>query len=123
MLPADAGPLYPKLGTSVAKFRKIKSPTAAQRQAHGDAVHAAMLALQRRALQRELPSIAPSCASRTWHADGDAIHKAVRQQQHRELMSWPDRIRRARTAQEWQRLYDEAMRTKRAARSSYRNAA
>jgi hypothetical protein len=103
----EYGPLYPKLGSSVAKYRRI--PRGAFLRAYGDAVHAAIRALQRSELRRELPSFAPRCASRTWHTDGDSIHKAVQQQQHRALVSSPDKIRRDRTPAEWERLYTEAM--------------
>jgi hypothetical protein len=101
------GPLYPKLGSSVAKYRRL--PRGTFLPAYGDAVHAAIRALQRRELQRELPSFAPRCVSRTWHTDGDSIHKAVQQQQHRSLVSCPDQIRRDRTPAEWERLYVETM--------------
>jgi hypothetical protein len=109
------GPDYPKLGAAVAKWRKIANPSPAQKQAHGDAVSAAIRALQRAALARELPTIRPSCSSGTWHNNGDgSVGRAVADQHRRALLACPDAIRRARTAAEWQSLYDEAMAEKRA---------
>jgi len=118
-------PPYPKLGETVAKFRRINNPTREQRQAHGEAVEEAFRALQRRELQRELPSFKPSCASGTWHnggdyADGHAngkLGEAIRNQQETALrkpqfLSPSGPRNRARTDWEWREAYIEAMKEK-----------
>jgi hypothetical protein len=115
------GPNYPQLGPAVAKFRKIANPTAAQRRAHGDAVSTAVRELQRRELQRELPTIKPRCVSGTWcnggdyadgHADG-GVGRAIAAQQRRALLACPDQERRRRPASVWQAMYEAAMVEKR----------
>lgn len=58
------GPAYPHL-PGIAKYRRIANPTLADRRAHGDAVHAAMQALQRRELlsgARQGPNLAADLA-------------------------------------------------------------
>lgn len=50
--PEPFGPDYPNLGPGVAKFRRIKNPTPEQRRAHGQAVGAAIRALNKRAAQQ-----------------------------------------------------------------------
>jgi hypothetical protein len=114
-----AGLLYPDLGASVAKFRRIENPTREQRVAHADAIEKAIRAKQKQELQRELPSIRCRCASGTWHngyidANGrvvpsDKIGPAVREQQRNALLAYPDYVRRNRTSAEWERLYEAAM--------------
>ena len=111
-----AGPIYPKLGWAVAKFRKIPriSLTPAQRDAYSATLVTAIAALQRAELQRELPSIRPHCASGTWHNNADGkISEAIRAQQRAALLAYPDKVRRARTQQEWRELYQRAMQDKR----------
>ena len=56
---------------------------AADRHAYGQAVLAAIRALQRRELARELPSRPCPCASGVWASDGQEILRAVRQQNRR----------------------------------------
>ncbi len=108
------GPIYPKLSTTVAKFRKIENPTPEQRQAHGDAVGEAIRALQRSELQRELPSFAFRGASGTWHNNSDgSVGRAVAQQHRSALLSYPDKVRRGRSPETWQAMYEAAMREKR----------
>jgi hypothetical protein len=107
------GPTYPALGASVAKYRKIANPTAAQRRAHGDAIGAAIRALQRAELQRELPSFRPSCASGTWHNNADGkVGEAMRAKHHAALLAAPGNERCARTDMEWRDKYRAAMREK-----------
>ncbi len=77
MTVAQYGPVYPDLGASVAKFRRIKNPTREQRAAHAD-----------------------------------AIEKAIRAKQRSALLAYPGKVRRARTAEEWPELYEQAMRGK-----------
>jgi hypothetical protein len=74
------GPVYPNLGPSVAKHRRLNDDTPEGRKAYGQAVHAAIRALQRAALNRELTSHKSPCASGTWHSEGKDILKAIRQQ-------------------------------------------
>lgn len=108
--PNDAGKPYPNLGPTVAKHRRAANYS---RQEHGAAVEIAIRALQRSELRRAAPSISPSCASGTWYSDGADIHRAIRAQQAAALARAPGSARRARTPEEWQKLYDEAMKAKR----------
>jgi hypothetical protein len=85
-VPEPFGPLYPNLGASVAKWRKIKNPTPEQREAHGRAIEEAIRALQRR-----------------------DIGAALRAQQSRALLAFPEKVRRERTPVEWRDLYANAM--------------
>jgi hypothetical protein len=115
------GPAYYQLGSGVAKFRKIPRDrlTDAQRVAYSTALVEAVRSKQRQALQRELPTIAPSCASRTWHnghidtsgrvVPSDKIGPAIRAQQRAELAAYPDKVRRERTPEKWEALYKAAM--------------
>jgi hypothetical protein len=73
-------PKYPNLGAAVAKHRRLNDDTPEGRKAYGQAVHAAIRALQRSALNRELPSHQSPCASGTWHSEGKDILKAIRAQ-------------------------------------------
>ena len=108
------GPIYPSLGATVAKYRKLDTPSPEQRRAHGDAVAAAIRALQKQELQRELPSFKPSCPSGTWHNNADgSVGRAVAQQQRNALLAYPAKVRKARTDCEWQAMYARAMREKR----------
>jgi hypothetical protein len=110
------GPAYPQLGSSVAKHRKRKSPSKAEREAHGEAVHRAVQALQRQDLRRAgyfVTDGTPNCASGTWHSSGDDIHRAVRRQQENLSIIYADRVRRTRTEGEWADLYEQAMAEKR----------
>ncbi len=116
------GPDYPLLGAAVAKWRwrardGLQSLTRQARRAYGDAVERAILALQRSEINRGLLPVTPKvhCASGTPHNSGDAIHNAIREQQARALAAWPAYVRRNRTPDEWQRLYEAAMAEKRAA--------
>lgn len=116
-VPAPFGPLYPLMGPTVAKFRKMSRNgplTADQRAAYSAAIVGKVLALQRAEATRTLPAVQPRCASGTWHNNGDgAIGAAVREQQRRALAACPDAIRRARTPRQWQAMYDAAMKEKR----------
>lgn len=107
------GPIYPDLGPAVAKFRRIRNPTWAQRQAHGAAVLDAILAKQRSAQRRTAPP-RPNCASGTWHSSGDEIIKAIRQQQQSAALTYVARVRRERSPEEWRAMYERAMREKKA---------
>ncbi len=118
--PEPFGPLYPDLGASVAKFRRIKNPTWEQRQAHGEAVEQAIRALQRQAMARATPTIPPSCASGTWHNGGDyanghadgSVGKAIRAKHRASLLACPEKVRKARTDAEWRKMYIKAMKAK-----------
>jgi hypothetical protein len=112
---SESNPAYYDLGSSVAKFRRKAELTKDERRAYGEAVERAVLAKQRQALQRELPSHAVSCASGTSHSDGRKISEAVRQQQRASLLSYPAKVRAARPSHEWRKLYDKAMDEKRRA--------
>ncbi len=117
-----AGADYPTLGATVAKWRwrareGLQSLTHEERQAYGEAVERAILALQRAEADRGLPPISPKvhCASGTLHNTGEAIHSAIREQQARTLAAYPSHVRRKRTAIEWGDMYKAAMAEKRAA--------
>jgi hypothetical protein len=75
---ADQKP-YPHL-TGLDRYRRDPD---ADRHAYGQAVLAAIRALQRRELARELPSHPCPCASGTWASDGQEILRAVRAQNRR----------------------------------------
>lgn len=110
---ATKGPLYPELGPSVAKWRRIPRAemTPEQSAAHAGAIEQRIRYLQRVALlgNREAAHSCP-CASGTWHnmADG-AIGKAVREQQARALAAYPSQVRRARLDGMWVSMYALAM--------------
>jgi hypothetical protein len=77
------GPQYPHL----AGLDRYRRDPAADRHAYGQAVLAAIRALQRRELARELARELPThpcpCASGTWASDGQEILRAVRAQNRR----------------------------------------
>jgi len=73
------GPQYPTLA-GLDRYRRAPD---ADRRAYGQAVLAAIRALQARELARELPSHPCPCASGTWESDGHAILRAVRAQNRR----------------------------------------
>lgn len=112
----ESFPQYPAI-PGAAKFRKIPRDqlTAEQKAAYSAVIVRTVLELQRKALQRELPEIKPSCASGTWHnmADG-SVGRAIRKQQHEALLRAPDSIRAKRTDKQLIELYEEAMAAKRA---------
>lgn len=116
------GPDYPSLGAAVAKWRwrareGLQSLPREERQAYGEAVERAILALQRAEANRGLPPVTPKvhCASGTPHNTGEAIHNAIREQQARALAAYPSYVRRKRTPVEWRDMYEAAMVEKRAA--------
>jgi hypothetical protein len=59
----------------------------------------------------------PNCASRTELNDGAKIHAAMKAQQRADLLAYPGKGRRKRTAREWREEYEKAMAEKRAAQS------
>ena len=77
--PIDTTPLYPTLA-GLDRYRRNPDP---DRRAYGQAVMAAVRALQARELARELPSHPCPCASGVWASDGQAILRAVRAQNRR----------------------------------------
>lgn len=128
--PKAIGPDYPALGAAVAKWRwrsreGLQSLTHEERQAYGEAVERAILALQRAEANRGLSPVTPKvhCASGTPHNTGEAIHNAIREQQARALAAYPSYARRKRTAIEWQDMYEAAMAEKRASTTAIREAA
>lgn len=120
---ADAsGPDYPPLGAVVAKWRwrareGLRSLTREERQAYGEAVERAILALQRAEANHGSPPINPrvNCASGTAHTTGEAIHQAIREQQARALAAYPSYVRRNRSPHIWQQMYEAAMADRKAA--------
>jgi len=112
---APFGPVYPELGSTVAKLRR-----GADRRAHGAAVLAAIVRLQRSALARATPSHSVHCASGSNHNKGAAILRAVAASNRAKCN--PGAIRRAREPDVWQTMYEEAMAEKRE-RASFQLAA
>jgi hypothetical protein len=112
-------PEYPKkLGATVSKYRAmardgLQSLDKAQRHAYGEAVGKAIRALQCTELLRALESTPrTNCASGTLHTTGEAIHAAVLEQQRNKLLAYPGKVRRERTPEQWQSLYNKAMQEK-----------
>lgn len=121
-MPDDGGPLYPELGSTVAKYRRmavgaggVMAMDKAMRNAYGEAIEKAIRAKQRSELQRELPSYPTRCASGTTHNDGADIHEAIRRRHRAALIACPAHYRRARPDHVWREMYEEAMAEKRAA--------
>jgi hypothetical protein len=114
------GPEYDVESAALKKARKaaregLLSLSKTERQAYGTAVSDAVRASQRASLRRAGKPVGnPNCASRTAHNTGEAIHNAVRAQHRAALLACPARIRKARTADQWQAMYDAAMQEKRA---------
>jgi hypothetical protein len=117
---STCGPAYNIDSAALKKFRReardgLTSLSRDDRQAYAAAIVVAVLAAQRSTLRGAAYSMpAPRCASGTTHTTGKAIVKAIRQRQRAALLACPDQIRAARKPHEWQKLYDEAMREKRA---------
>jgi hypothetical protein len=102
-------PKYPNLGAAVAKHRRLNDDTPEGRKAYGQAVHAAIRALQRSALNRELPSHQSPCASGTWHSEGKDILKAIRAQHRTATQAAANGPTFERTEEELERDYYRAM--------------
>ena len=113
----DGNPPYPDLGAGVAKYRRMARDGGVQqlpeaiRWAYGEAIEKAIRAMQRSELQRELPNHACGCASGCSKPDGIGDH--MRQKQRSDLLAYPGKVRRHRTSEQWQALYDAAMAEKR----------
>jgi len=113
------GPRYNLDSAGLRKWRKLASHgkrlSKEQRQAYGDAVHAAVQSAQRQALRRAgNPSHPCQCASGTWHNTGEAIHNAIRAQHRADLLAYPEKARRNRTPEQWKEMYEAAMQEKKA---------
>ncbi len=105
------GPDYPELGSAVAKWRRIarvRELTFLEREEYGAAICAAIRAKQKAELQRELPTIKPSCASGTAHTRGADILRAVAAQHRSALIASAARERKARPAHVWREMYEQA---------------
>jgi hypothetical protein len=83
------------------------------RYQYGEAVLEVVRALQRSALQRELPSHNVSCPSGCSSPDGKDIIRHIQNAQRASLAACPDQVRRARKPEEWQEMYEAAMKEKR----------
>lgn len=111
------GPTYNIAGAALDKHRRIAlkrgsvmAMTKAERWAYGEAIEKAVLAAQRSALQRELPTHAVHCASGCSSPDGIGDH--MRRKQRAELLAAPAQERRARTPDQWREMYARAMEQK-----------
>lgn len=117
----EHGPTYAISSAALVKHRtKAREGLAAlsrdERQTYGLAVETAIRAAQAAQCRRHgEPDHRSPSASGTWHNDGAAIHKAVAAQQRTALLAYPSQVRKARSPDEWQRLYDAAMTAKWAA--------
>jgi len=100
------GPIYPKLGNGVAKFRRRKL-SAASKKEYGAAVLNAVRALQASELARIKPGRNVHCASGTNYTTGEEILAAIRRQ-HVHLCN-PDVLRRARSDADVEAAYKQAM--------------
>ena len=72
-----------KLYPTLAGLDRYRRNPDADRRAYGQAVLAAIRALQARELARELPTHPCPCASGVWASDGQEILRAVRAQNRR----------------------------------------
>ena len=114
-------PDYPReLGPEVSTHRRkanggLHKLPREQRIAYGDAVERAILRKQRAEFQHAScePGHKAKCASGTWCTTGATIDAAIKQQHRAALAAAPGQERRARTPEQWQAMYDEAMREKR----------
>jgi hypothetical protein len=107
--PGQFGPIYSIGSAALAKHRRAYGTPEYDRQAHGAAVEAAVLAAQASALRREVSLPNAQCASGTWHSDGADIHKAMQAKQRAALAACPARVRAARTPHDWEAMYLAAM--------------
>ena len=112
-------PRYDIGSAQLTKFRKLarhglNTLSRAEIENYADAVEQAVLASQRAAVMgtREVVFKA-GCASGTFHNNGADVIKAVLHQQRAALAACPSQERRARTPNQWQAMYDEAMAQKR----------
>jgi hypothetical protein len=100
------GPIYDVDSATLKKYRRNGGCC----KAHGEAVLVAVRSSQQACLKRAaVPAARPNTASRTYHSDGGAILKAVAAQHTAATQAWPAQIRRARTRQQWEELYEIAM--------------
>lgn len=117
------GPIYDLDSAALQKHRRIARAVGSvadmsreQRRAYGEAVEAATRAKHRAHLTsggERMPK--PRCASGTWHTDGADIHRAIQQQHRSQAAALVNKVRRERTPAQWQAMYEEAMKAKRAA--------
>jgi hypothetical protein len=105
-------PLYPNLGPAVAKHRRLNDETPEGRKAYGQAVHAAIRALQRSELRRAGVNRSegrPMCASGTAHTEGKDILKAIRAQHRNATQAAANGPTFARTEDQLEADYYRAM--------------
>jgi hypothetical protein len=107
------GPLYPELGPSVEKFRRLSKNgishlTRDQRVDYANAIETRIRALQR----QELQAGRPAAPAETWVPD--QVGASVRRAHAASLAACAGKERRARKPEKWQAMYDEAMEEKRA---------
>ena len=114
-------PPYNIESATLKKFRRNAKDGLAtwskwERQMYGAAVEQAVLAKQRSECMRALPSMpAPRCASgSSVPTNRGAVGNEIRRQHRTSLLDYPAQIRRTRTPGQWQEMYDEAMKEKRA---------
>jgi hypothetical protein len=126
-----ANPRYDVGSAQLTKFRAVANAAGGvmalerfYRVQYAEAVEQAVLASQRASLAPKRAAVFQAmCASGTFHNDGEAIGKAVVARHRAALSSYPAQVRRARTPNEWQAMYAEAMADKRAREAKARRAA
>lgn len=110
--PPPFGPTYPAL-PAVAKFRRQRNPDP---KTYGQAVRAAIRALQRSELQtyalRNRGPRTVNCASGTKHTSGKKIRAAIREQHRAALRAAANGPTFARTDEELREAYLEAIAAK-----------
>ena len=110
-VPEPFGPIYPDLGSGVAKFRKrgpvAKMPKAMRRE-YGEAVEKAIRAKQRAQLRSW-------CGKDQANVHEDVVGEARLQRMRAALQASVGKERREREADVWKSMYEEAMKQKRAA--------
>ena len=114
-------PPYNIESATLKKFRRNAKDGLAtwskwERHLYGAAVEQAVLAKQRSEFMRALPPMrAPYCASGSWvPTNRGAVGDEIRRQHRTSLLNCPAQVRRERTPEQWQKMYDEAMKEKRA---------
>ncbi|MBN9051562.1 MAG: hypothetical protein J0H78_19050 [Rhizobiales bacterium] len=109
----EHGPEYNVTSPALVRFRKLangRTLTREERQAYGAAVEAAVLAAQRRQLRSAAePEHRPNCASRSWPNKPGEVGEVIRRQQRAALARCAEQERRARTPDQWEKMYREAM--------------
>lgn len=111
IIPEPFGPFYPDLGATVAEFRRkanlvgsIKEMLPNDRRAYADAIEKAIRAKHRTLHMRPTPS----------ENNPEPLGIKRLAMLNTQLLACPAKERAARTPEQWQAMYDAAMKVKRA---------